>query len=369
MISFFSSRFQVFKNFFSHFLLGEEPYFFLENLSLLLAAGIPILDAIAATSSEIRSRRLQLILRALAQDIDAGKSLSVAIERTGLYLPHVASLIRIGERSGRLVENLKVIAVEQKKERFLRSRLRSASLYPLFVLVLAVIIGLFIAWFILPRLALVFLQLKIELPFLTKILIQFGLFLGSYGLYAVPIFLLCLIVLLFFIFSFSGTKIIGEHLLFLFPGVKRLIKETEITRFGYLLGSLISAGLPLPDALHSLSQATSFFRYQQFYLFLYTSVSDGNSFKKSFVLYKKTYVLIPVPVQQLVIAGEQSGTLSQTLINIGTEYEIKTDSSVKDLSVILEPILLVIVWVVVVAIALAVILPIYGLLGGLQVSP
>jgi type II secretory pathway component PulF len=242
-------------------------------------------------------------------------------------------------------------------------------LYPLFVLVLAVIIGLFIAWFILPRLALVFLQLKIELPFLTKILIQFGLFLGSYGLYAVPIFLLCLIVLLFFIFSFSGTKIIGEHLLFLFPGVKRLIKETEITRFGYLLGSLISAGLPLPDALRSLSQATSFFRYQQFYLFLYTSVSDGNSFKKSFVLYKKTYVLIPVPVQQLVIAGEQSGTLSQTLINIGTEYEIKTDSSVKDLSVILEPILLVIVWVVVVAIALAVILPIYGLLGGLQVSP
>ncbi|MCX6793149.1 MAG: type II secretion system F family protein [Candidatus Falkowbacteria bacterium] len=349
-----------------NFGLGEERDFFIENLSSLLSSGIPIVSAINAINEEMRSRRLKRITNNLAQDIDSGRSLSESLERTGLFSPHVYSLIRIGEKSGRLVENLKVIASEEKKERVLKSKLRSAAMYPLFVLVLTLFIGIGIAWFILPKLATVFSQLKVKLPVVTKILIDFGLFLGQYGIYAVPIFIIVFVLLIYLIFSFSKTKLIGEFIIFRFPGLKDLVKQSEIARLGYLLGALISTGLSPMESLDSLAKASMFSRYRRFYTFLSDSVTEGNSFKKSFALYKKTNSLLPVTVQQLIIAGEQSGNLPETLSRIGEEYEAKTDSSTKDLMVVLEPILLVIVWLGVVAVALAVILPIYSLIGGLQ---
>ncbi|MEK7188010.1 MAG: type II secretion system F family protein [Patescibacteria group bacterium] len=354
---------------FSHFGIGEERDFFLENLSSLLASGIPILDALTAVDKEIRSYRLKKIAQKLTVEIEAGQSLSAGLENTGLFSPHVASLIRAGERSGRLVENLKVIAVEQKKERVLRSKLRSAAMYPVFVLSLTLIIGAGIAWFILPKLAMVFSQMKIQLPFITDMLIRFGLFLGEYGIYAVPGFIIFIGAFLYFTFSFSKTRVIGEYIIFCIPGVRKLSRETEIARMGYLLGSLISAGLPPTDALDSLSQATPFYRYRKFYRFLHDGVSDGNSFRKNFALYKKSGKLLPATVQQLISAGEQSGTLSATLIRIGEDYEAKADTTAKDLAIILEPILLVIVWLGVIGVALAVVLPIYSLIGGLQTNP
>ncbi len=353
-------------HFLSRFGLGEERDFFLENVSSLLASGIPILDAIAAINVEVRSNRLKRITAALREDVEAGRSLSESLERTGLFSSHVAALIRIGERSGRLVENLKVIAAEQKKERALKSKLRSAAMYPVFVLALTLIIGIGIAWFILPKLAGVFSQLKLQLPLITRVLIQSGTFLGKYGIYAIPGFLAVCAAFFYFLFFFPKTKVAGEYILSLFPGVKDLVKDAEIAKFGYLFGSLTSAGLSPTDALDSLARSTTLSRYRAFYRYLKEGVAEGNSLKKNFAQYKKTGKLFPATVQQLIIAGEQSGTLSQTLIKIGEEYEAKTDTSAKDFAVILEPILLVIVWVGVVAVALAVVLPIYSLVGGLQ---
>ena len=346
--------------------IGEERDFFLENLSSLLASGIPILSAIDAVNAEMRSRRLKQITAALSADIDAGVSLSEALEHTGLFSPHVASLIRTGERSGRLVENLKVIATEQKKERFLRSKLRSAAMYPVFVLGLSVVIGVGISWFILPKLATVFAQMDIKLPLITRALIGIGTFLGQYGAYAVPGVILLALLLLYLIFSFSKTKLVGEFIVFNAPGVKRLMKESEVARFGFLLGSLLTAGLSPVEALQSLSRATPAKRYQDLYSAFSEWISEGYSFQRCIAEYKNVRKLIPVPVQQLVIAAEQAGTLSETLKKIGDEYEAKTDASAKDLAIILEPILLVIVWLGVVAVALAVVLPIYSLIGGFQ---
>ncbi len=360
------------KNIFSNWKfigLGKERDYFLENLSGLLASGMPIMDAILAVRGEIKSKKLVKIIDQVGEDIQNGLPLSEALVNSEMFSEHVGSLISIGERSGKLVENLKIIAVEQGKERDLKSKLRSATMYPLFVLGLTLIVGTGIAWFILPKLAIVFSQLKLNLPLITKILIKVGLFLNVYGLYAIPAFFILLFILFYFIFTFSKTRFIGESLLFILPGIKSLLKETELARFGYLLGTLLSAGLSPTKALHSLSEATSLSRYKKFYLYLEDSIADGNSFKKSFAQYKKIHGLLPVPIQQLIIAGEQSGSLSMTLVKIGKDYEAKTDTTAKDLTIILEPILLVIVWLGVLAVAFAVILPIYSLVGGLNTNP
>ena len=351
---------------FRFFGLGKERDYFLENMSSLFASGMPIMDAVASVRAEVRSQRLGRIIDLMREDIDAGASLADAFEHTGLFSPHVSSLMRIGEQSGKLAENLKIIAIEQEKERSLKSKLRSAIMYPGFVLGLTCVVGTSIAWFILPKLAIVFSQLHLQLPLITRVLIGVGLFLNAYGFFVVPLFFIFLSIIFYFIFFNQKTKFIGEIILLSIPGVKLLLKETELARFGYLLGTLLSAGLSPTEALNSLSQATGLSRYQKFYLFLRDSIAEGNSFKKSFAHYPGVSALLPVPMQQLIVAGEQSATLAPTLMKIGENYESKTDTTAKDLTIILEPILLVIVWLGVVSVALAVILPIYSLIGGLN---
>ena len=140
----------------------------------------------------------------------------------------------------------------------------------------------------------------------------------------------------------------------------------ELARFGYLLGSLLEAGMPIVDSIKSIKETVSFYNYRKFYSFLENSIEEGNSFQKSFSSYKKINKLFPSPIQQIIIAAEKSGHLSDALKKIGNVFEERLENTTKNLAVILEPILLVIVWFGVMAVAFAVILPIYGLIGGLQ---
>jgi len=346
--------------------IGKEKEYFVENLTMLAASGMDILSALAAVKEGARLKRMRQIIGDLEIQVEDGSPLWRALESSHIFPAHVVSLVRIGEETGKLTENLKAIAIQEQKERTFRSKIRSAMMYPIMVLSLTLIIGVGIAWFILPRLASVFAQLSLDLPLITKILIGIGVFLGTYGLIAVPIFLLIVVAIIYFLFISDKTKFVGQEMLFRLPVVKNLIKEVEIARFGYLLGVLLDAGLPVTGALNSLHQATTFHAYKKLYLHLQERVEEGNSFKKSFLLYHKTNALIPVPVQQMISAGEQSGGLSDTLLKIGETFDNKTETTTKNLTVILEPILLLIIWVGVVTVALAVILPIYSLVGGLN---
>jgi len=353
---------------FSHFGIGSDRDFFIENLATLVHSGMSIRDALATIGEDVKSSAMKKILVFVREEVDAGSTLSDALAKTGLFQDHVISLVRVGEESGKLSENLKVVSLEESKNRAFRSKIRSAMMYPAFVLGLAAVIGVGISWFILPKLAHIFSQLNLKLPFLTRVLIGTGDFLEAHGAIAVPAAIIFIILLFYFLFAFKKTKVAGQYILFRIPAIKRLIREIELSRFGYLLGTLLAAGLPVTEALRCLRDATTFPHYKKLYTHVMESITDGNSFRASFVSYKHLSRLMPASVQQLVTTSEQSGTLSQTLIEIGKTYEEKTETTTKDLSVILEPVLLVIVWLGVVGLALAVILPIYSLIGGLSPS-
>lgn len=346
--------------------LGHDRDYFLENLSILATSGMAVLEALDAVRTDIRSRRMQRVIGAIREDIESGSPLWRALDRARLFPLLAISLVRVGEESGTLSENLRVVSLQLEKDRVFRAKLRSAMMYPVFVLVLTIVVGVGIAWFILPRLAQVFVQLDVELPLITQVLIFIGLFLGAHGTVVIPAFALACGILSYLFFVREKTKAIGQSMLFAIPGVRRLIQEVELARFGYLLGTLLKAGLPVTHALRSLGEATSVPRYRALALYLEQSIDDGNSFQKSFTAYRHVRRLIPSPIQQLIITGEQSGNLPETLLKIGQTYELKSDTTTKDLTVILEPILLVIVWLGVVGVALAVILPIYGLVGNFQ---
>jgi len=347
-----------------HFGLGKDKEYFIENLSLLTSSGMGVGQAIDAIRAEIRSKEMKAILLGMKDDVESGSSLWRALEKTGLFPEHTVSLLRIGEESGKLVQNLKVVGAQEEKERVFRGQLQAAMLYPMFVLTFTVVIGVGVAWFILPKLTTVFTSMKVELPWITKVMLAVGGLLAGQGIIIIPIFLVSLALGLFIVFFFPPTRFLGRNLMSSLPGIGRLIQELEIARFSYLLGTLLEAGIPVTHSLDLLEKATSFPHYQKFYRFLRASLDEGFSFQHSFTAYPKSTRWIPSPVQQLVVAGEQSGTLTEILSKISQSYEEKTSLTTKNLTVILEPVLLVIVWVGVLGVALSVILPIYGLIGG-----
>ena len=353
-------------SFFETFGLTKERDQFIENLSMLVLSGMPIVSALSAITRDTKNVQMKKILEQILLELEAGSPLWKSFDRTGLFKGYTISLLRIGEESGKFAENLKVVSLEQEKERNLKSKVKSALMYPSFVLILVVVIGLGISWFILPKLAKIFADLKLDLPLITKILIGFGLFLQKNGIWFVPLSLCIFGAITWVIFINEKTKFLGESFLYSIPGIKTLLMEVEVARLGYLLGTLLEAGLPIIKAIDSLLGASESVRYKKFYTHLRESIEMGNSFKKSFISYPKVDKLIPQPMQQLIFSGEQSGNLNKTLLKIGQVLEEKSDTTTKNLTIIMEPILLVIVWLGVVGVAFAVILPIYSLVGGIN---
>ncbi len=348
------------------FIRARDRMFFLEHLSLLLGAGMDVIQILDGAQKDVRSWGMRRLIANIKSDVNSGVSLWRAFENTKAMPEHVISLVRIGEQSGRLSANLDVIVLQQEKEHEFRSRIRSAMMYPVFVMVLAVVVGIGIAWFILPRLSDVFAELDVDLPLVTRILIRIGAFFSEYGSVAIPIALGVIGLLVVMLFVSRPTRFIGQWMLMQLPGVKGLIQQVELSRFGYLLGTLLDAGLPIVEALESVAQSTTVASYRRLYRYLGNTVNEGQSLRVSFESYRHAASLIPHSIQQLIVAGEQSGKLPQTLLKIGKTFESKTETTTKNLAVILEPILLVIVWVGVVLVALAVVLPVYSLIGNLQ---
>ncbi len=345
---------------------AKNREYFTTNLAALLKATVPVSDALRSLADTAQSRRMKAALSQIQEDIDEGFPFWEALERSGVVSRQTLALILLGEKSGTLVQNLEVAAAQEEKQRIFRAKLHSALIYPGFVLSLTLVVGVGLAWLLLPRLADTFGSLEAELPFMSKMLIDFGSFLRSSGRYAVPVFLLGLVTAVYVVFFGPKTKVAGRILLFRTPGISHLMKEVEIARFGYLLGTLLQAGLPITDALSSLEKATIVPPYQKLYQHLRRGFENGDSFQKSLGQYRPANRLIPPTVQQMIVAGEKSGSLPDMLLKIGRTYEGKASITAASLATVLEPLLLIIVWLSVIAVAIAVILPIYRLAGGLD---
>ena len=342
----------------------QEEEVLLENLAMLLEAGVGIAPALESILPQLRSAKIRRVFPQIQSDLDSGSPLWKSFEKAGLYSRRVISLLRIGERSGKLVENLELISAQSQKERSFQSQVQAALLYPLIVFSLTIVVGLGVSWFVLPRLAGVFSSLDIELPWITKILLALGSFLQSYGIVAVPVLALLIAAAFYFIFFFPKTRRAGEAIILAVPGLRNLLLEVELSRFGHLLGGLLRAGIPIDESLVSLEEATFLHPFSRFYRHLREQVAEGNSLKKGFSSYPDAKKLFPVTVQALIFAAEQSGQLPESLMRVGKLFEERSSNTARTVATAMEPILLFLVWLGVAGVAIAVILPIYSLIGG-----
>lgn len=346
-----------------NFVNKKDRSYFIENLSILINSGVNISEALSIIYEGIKSEAFKKRVLTIKKRIDSGSSFWQALSDLKLFSARDISLIKIGENSGNLAKNLVILSNQYQKEKFFRSKVFSALLYPSIVLFLVIVIAIGMSWFLLPRLALIFSQLDIELPFMTKVLIDFGFFIQNYGSIFFPSLITLVILVFYFIFFYKKTKHLGQSFLFNFFITKKLIKEAEIGRFGFILGTLLGSGFSIIESLQTLEDSSTYHYYKKIYTYLKEKISEGESIKDALSSYKKIDKYIPLPILQIIYVSEKSGQLSQSLIRVGEKYEEKLELTTKNLTIALEPILLIIVWLGVLFLALAIIMPVYNLIG------
>jgi len=348
------------------FFVGEEKEFLLDNLSILLGSGMDVVSSLASIKDEIHSSALKLIISEMEADVSSGVTLWRALEHTKIFPKHYISLTKVGEESGKLSESLRVIADSQIKDRDFKSKVRSAMIYPSLIFFIVIVMGLAIVWIILPKLATVFESLDTNLPALTKVLFVAGVYLRTNGYIFVPSVIVILVLIFFFLFINPKTRFIGQNIMFRLPGTQKLLRESELTRFGFIFGSLLEAGLPVDEALDSLIEATTFYPYKNLYIFMKNNFEKGQSIQKTFIQYHNIKRLIPKTMQQIIVVGEQGGHLAKSLKKMSSIYENKVENTTKNFTAILEPVLLILVAIGVLVVALSVIMPIYSLIGSIS---
>lgn len=351
---------------FSKSVSSQEVSYFLENLSTLVSSGYDVYTAITVIADDTQSSNLKTKLNEAIALLSDGVSVWKALSQTNIVTENITNLLRVGEDSGRLAEHLHVIAEQESRDRMFKEKIQSAMMYPLFVCAVMLIVGVGVSWFILPKLAQIFTSLRANLPFSTRILIGFGKFLGSYGVIAIPILCVVLVVLGYILFVNKKTRHIGLDIMFYIPGLSKVFRDIELSRFGFLMSSLLQVGIPIPQALDIIADSTNFSKLKKAYSFLKNSVDEGKSFREAFTEKDSPTNVIPMVVQQLIFAGEESFALPEVFLKIYTLYESRIEQSTKNLAVILEPVLLVIIAGGVFFVAIAVITPIYSLVGNIQ---
>ncbi|MCA9378854.1 type II secretion system F family protein, partial [Candidatus Dojkabacteria bacterium] len=328
--------------------------------SLLLSAGVPVTEAIKAVIKQTRSKRARLELEEVNRQVAGGAKITTALAEYKLVDENLLTIIRLGEESGSLPGNLEVAASQKRYNEQLKSKLLSASLYPMLVTGILGVVGLLVFVFVLPRLSLIYKSFNADLPAITRLFIDIGTFMEANWVYVIPSILIGVPLIIYLVFYRKRSRWLGQNILYSVPAIKSVIQQSELSRLGYLGSTLLDRGIKLPEALQLLSNSTSFHQFQKLYSYLQVSITAGNSLDSAFSAYPHTDRYLSSYVIQSLTTGEKSGFLQESLAKIGEVYKERVDISIKNLLTLFEPMILIVVWAGVAFLALSVILPIYS---------
>ncbi len=345
--------------------MGKERLAIVQNLATMLNAGLPLIDSLKTLQMETRNRATKKLLAKINTAVDNGSSLWRAMDDQHFFSPHAIALIRIGEEAGNLAQNMEYLAAQQEQDQGLREKVKMAMIYPAIVLVMMFIVVMGLGLFVLPQLVQVLFNLNVQLPLITRIVIAFSNGFSQNGHIVVPGILLG-VIFLTILGKFTRFKVVVQWIIFKIPGIGPLARQATLARFGVILGGLLEAGVPLVEAMRSLVDVTPIVSYKRFYRRLLEHVTIGDSFAKSFGVIPSTNRLFPISMQQLIITGERTGSLSKIMLKVAAIYEKEANNTAQKLPVILEPMLLLFIGGLVGTIAFAIIIPIYSVVGNVS---
>lgn len=270
-------------------------------------------------------------------------------------------LVKAGELSGKLAEVFTYLELELRAEYNLNSKVKGALLYPGVVFSAMIGIGAMMFFFVLPQIGRVFLSLKLPLPFITRWLFQFSLFLSGQFL-PIIVSTVILIIVGFFAIKSQVVRELIVRLIQPVPVVKDLVKRVDLARFNRIFSTLLKSAVPITEALEISLKTLSWPDYRRMAGVFPEEIRKGKSL--SSIMHDNR--VFPSLMVQMVAAGEKTGTLDTILADLATFYEGEVEEELKNLTQILEPVLMLLVGIAVGAMILSIIAPIYSVVGSFQ---
>jgi type IV pilus assembly protein PilC len=338
----------------------KDRVLFSRQLSTLINAGLPLLQALNSVNQQTVSKPLRVVLSKVIGDVEGGSTLGGAMGRHPRVFNQVyVSLIAAGETSGTLDAALERLAIQQEKEADLNSKIRGAMTYPVIVLlVMGGVVG-FMVLKVLPQVKTLYDGLpNAHLPLVTRILLGFSDFVIHFWWLVAII----LVLLGFFTTRWArtgpGKEVIDKLKMKAWP-IGPLFMKVYMARFARTGSTLVASGVPLLQMLNITSDAVNNVHIQSSIHHAIEKVKGGKSLADSLENDSNFLPLVP----NMLRIGEQSGAIEQMMAKVADYYEKEVDTEVANISSIIEPVMMVILGVVAFTIVAAVLLPIYGLAG------
>ncbi len=346
----------IFKNLASISL--AEKINFIENMSVMLKAGISISRCLQILVKQTKNHKFQNILGDIYNQVQQGKGLSEAMEKyPAVFANIIVSMIKVGELSGNLDKSLEYLSIQLQREADLRSKTRGAMIYPSVIVSAMLIIGILMSIFVLPSLTSTFQQFGGQLPFSTRVVIAFSDFMSHHAIIVIGGLIAFIAGVVSFLKTYTGKRIFDIGIL-RFYIINTIVKKINLARFSRILSSLLKSGIPIVQALEVAGDSLGSIPYKELVASAATEVRLGKPIAESLA---KNSTLFPVLVIQMIQVGEESGTVQEILEQLAGHYEEEVDNTLKNLSSIIEPLLLLIIGGVVGFLAIALIAPIYGI--------
>lgn len=342
---------------------ADERLAIIEGLSIMLAAGVPILEALESLSEDILKKNTKKVLESLTKQISSGKSLAEAMSTLpDTFDPVLINIIKAGEASGKLDEVLSQLAENLKSSMETADNIKSALFYPVLVLATLTAVSFYMFAFALPRIATVFLDLSVKLPAYSEFILNSSLLFKKYWLF-IAAFIIISILIGIRLLSIPKIKRRLLAVITLIPTLKNLVRYMDLARFTNTSALLLGSGIPIIEVLEIAKGVVISSKLNADISDITDSLAQGTRLAEAM---KKRPDSFPALLRRVIGVGEETGSLDKSLANISNHYEKKFTNIVKNLSVLLEPILLIVIGAMVGVVMLSIITPIYQLIGNIN---
>jgi len=336
----------------------SEKLFFVQNLGIMLKAGISLSVALKTLAKQTNNKRFSRIIGDISKNVEKGVSFTESLKPyEKIFGQLFVNMIESGEISGKLEEVLKRLYIQFKKNHELVSKVKGALTYPAVILIAMSGIGIFMMIFVIPKITVMFKEFNAELPLATKIVILLSDGLVEHGL-------LCLIGLIVFILIIIRViktkkgKYIFHGLLLKLPIFSTIVKKVNLARFSRTISSLLKTDIMIIKSFQITANVLGNVYYRDALNEMSNKIKKGGTINEIINNYPK---LFPPIVTQMISVGEETGELDYILEELAEFYEGEVDQTMNNLPSIIEPVLLLILGVVVGGMAVAVIMPMYSL--------
>lgn len=343
---------------------------FTRQLSTLQDAGLPLLRSLQILESQMKPGLLKNVLIDVVEDVEGGASLSDAFgKHPRAFNTLYVKMVHAGEIGGVLDIILQRLSEFMEKSERLKRRIKGAMIYPIGVVLFAILIVTFIMWFIVPKFEEIFLDFGVPLPLVTTKLIETsrwvaGKLPGQSVPGAIVIFIGIVMIPIFWklIRKAGPGRAVTDWIMLKTPIIGKLIKKTVIARFTRTLGTLISAGVPILEAVTITAETSGNAVFHKALMKVHDSIREGETFAVP-LRESKTCDAIVV---NMIDVGEETGEMDTMLMKIADNYDEEVDVAVAALVSLLEPVMVIVIGVMVGTIVVAMFLPLVAMIESLQ---